>query len=120
MPNRILTATELQKLLEPLLVETRAQLFEKSAGDIDLYWALRRKLAKELTYDERGKPTARRQLKRTKYAEQSGQCANCGGPLPARGAVLDRLQAMQGYTKANTRLLCASCDFQIQQQRGFR
>ena len=37
----------------------------------------------------------------------------------ARDSILDRLEAMRGYTLENTRLLCRSCDFKIQSEREF-
>ena len=86
-----------------------------------MLWALRRKLAKELTYDERGKPMFRRELKALKRGEreQGGKCALCGEPLPEKNAVLDRLEAMLGYTPDNTQLLCPQCDNKVQVERGF-
>jgi ribosomal protein L44E len=119
MPNRRLTHAELQELFAPLVAEVRKRLIELSAGETDLHWALRRKLAKELTYDERGKPMERRALKAAKRAQQAGKCAECGRDLPAKNVVLDRLTAMGGYTTDNTRLLCRECDYRIQQDRGF-
>lgn len=90
-----------------------------SGKDEQLFWALRRKLAKELSYDERGKPTHRRQLKAFKRGEQGGKCAICGEILPERNAVLDRREAMLGYTPENTRLICKECDDRVQAERGF-
>ncbi len=48
-----------------------------SHGDPELLFAYRRKLFKELTYDERSKPSVRRRLKAIKRAEQHGLCAVC-------------------------------------------
>ncbi|HEX7679757.1 MAG TPA: hypothetical protein VF713_16625 [Thermoanaerobaculia bacterium] len=90
-----------------------------SEGDPSLLWALRRKLAKELFYDERGKPTHRKLLKATKRGEQQNKCAVCQKELPAKNAVLDRHEAMKGYTAENTRLICPECDVQIQTERGY-
>lgn len=119
MPNRQLGPQELTELFNPLLVEVKSRLEQLSGGDADLLWALRRKLAKELSYLERGKPMLRRVLKGAKRAEQDNNCAMCGGELPAQGVVLDRLEAMRGYTAANTRLLCRDCDWLVQKERGF-
>ena len=119
MPNRLLTANELQDLFAPFLTEVREKLKTLSNGDAPLLWALRRKLAKELSYDERGKPMQRRALKTAKRAEQNGLCAVCQHPLPEEDAVLDRLEAMAGYTSANTRLLCRPCDYNVQRERRF-
>jgi hypothetical protein len=74
---------------------------------------------KHLVYDERGAPMKRRKLKQEKFKAQNGLCPNCSKPLPARGAVLDRLEAMSGYTTQNTRLLCPKCDARIQEERRY-
>jgi hypothetical protein len=119
MPNRQLTDDELNKLFRPLLQEVREKLLTHSDGDESLLWALRRKLAKELIYDERGKPMHRRQLKAFKRGEQNNRCALCSNELPEKNVVLDRIMAMSGYTKENTRLLCRECDYKQQESRGF-
>jgi ribosomal protein L44E len=119
MPNRKLSETELHDLFRPLLDQTRVRLRELSGDDEKLHCALRRKLAKELSYDERGKPGERKQLKAYKRGEQRGKCAECGHELPKTNAVLDRIEAMAGYTPENTRLICRECDFKIQSSRGF-
>jgi ribosomal protein L44E len=119
IPNRMLSATELRDLFSPLLSGVRAQLLEAAGGDTDLHWALRRKLAKELTYDERSKPMQRRALKKRKRAAQENRCYECRSQLPERGAVLDRISAMKGYTEENTRLICGTCDVRIQTRRGY-
>ena len=119
MANRQLTEEELDKLFSPMLEEVRSKLVELSAEDDELHWALRRKLFKELTYDERGKPTHRAKLKAEKRAEQDNKCSVCGASLPAKYTVLDRLEAMKGYTLENTRLICQDCDTQAQKERGY-
>ena len=119
MANRQLSADELKHLAAPLLESVRKRLLELSGGDSDLHFALRRKLAKELGYDERGKPMARKALKLAKRLQQNGLCALCRGPLPERGAVLDRLVAMLLYTPENTQLLCPACDSKVQQERNY-
>jgi hypothetical protein len=119
MPNRQLTDAERKALFSPLIADVRSRLTDLSAGDDALHWALRRKLAKELMYDERGKPMHRVILKAQKRVEQSNSCAICRGALPEPGAVLDRLEAMKGYTMENTRLLCPACDTKEQQRRGY-
>ena len=120
MPNRQLSPEELERLFSPLIFEVRQRLTELSQGDKDLLWALRRKLFKELTYDERGKPMLRRRLKELKRVEQDNKCLLCGISLPLRYVVLDRIEAMKGYTSENTRLLCQACDTQVQQERGYK
>lgn len=118
MPNRRLTELELERF-RPFLEEVRSKLRALSGGDDQLFWAFRRKLAKELSYDERGKPMYRRQLKALKRGEQGGKCALCAKLLPERNAVLDRREAMGGYTAENTHLICKECDDKVQTERGF-
>jgi hypothetical protein len=119
MSNRRLSADELTSLAKPLLESTRARLRELSGEDKALLWALRRKLVKELGYDERGKPIHRVALKKRKLAEQQGLCLLCCQVLPAKGSILDRYEAMKGYTPENTRLLCVPCDTRVQAERGY-
>jgi hypothetical protein len=52
---------------------------------MDLLFALRRKLAKELSIAERGKPILRVKLKAKKRIEQDGRCKLCDAPFPERG-----------------------------------
>ncbi len=118
MTNRRLTEPELEQF-RPFLEDVRVKLRSLSGDDDQLFWALRRKLAKELSYDERGKPMYRRKLKAFKRQEQSGRCALCNIVLPERNAVLDRFEAMSGYTPENTRLICKECDDRVQTERGF-
>jgi ribosomal protein L44E len=118
VPNRQLTEEE-RDLVTPLLVDLRARLRELAGADDELYWAMRRKVYKELTYDERKKPMQRRALNTFKRKEQGNLCAECRSELPPKNVVLDRLEAMAGYTKENTRLLCRDCDYRIQQERAF-
>ena len=63
MANRQLSASELESLARPLLEVVRFRIAELAGEDAELLWALRRKLYKELAYDERGKPMQRRALK---------------------------------------------------------
>jgi hypothetical protein len=121
MPNRMLTPEELKTLFAPLLGDVRARLKSLSGNDAALLFALRRKLYKELFYDERGKPMQRRVLKVVKYTEQSGKCKICGAELEplGRNAVLDRAEAIKGYVTDNVRLICAACDRKVQAERGF-
>jgi ribosomal protein L44E len=118
VPNRRLTDEE-RDLVLPLLNEVRGRLKALAGNDSDLHWALRRKLYKELMYDERSKPMQRRALKVFKRKEQGNKCGECHGELPETNVVLDHHEAMKGYTKENTRLLCRECDYRIQQERGF-
>ncbi|WP_456738558.1 hypothetical protein [Bradyrhizobium sp. USDA 4471] len=98
----------------------RGRLDELSGGDRLLRFAFNRKIAKELLYDERGRPGDRRKLKKLKREHQQGKCARCRNDLPKRGAVLDRFEATALYTFENTQLICDGCDKQIQEQRGYK
>jgi hypothetical protein len=119
MPNRNLTPSELEKAND-LLASIRERLVALAEGDLQLHFAYRRKIAKELTYDERKKPMQRRMLKLEKRALQRGLCAACGEELPEKYTVLDRLDAIAGYTNENTRLVCETCDRRVQKERGFK
>jgi hypothetical protein len=116
--NRRLNKDELAQAAL-LLAEVRRRLSELGGGDKNLLFAFRRKPFKELTYDERSKPMARRRLKQEKLVEQQGLCPICGKTLPTMYAVLDRANAVDGYTAANTRLIHAECDAQNQASKGY-
>jgi hypothetical protein len=118
MPNRRLTAPELQ-LANELLARIRENLELLSAGDPELLFAYRRKVFKELTYDERDKPMFRRKLKSAKRKEQGGICPICNAKLPEKYCVLDRFHASSGYTVENTRLICQSCDVNVQVSKNY-
>jgi DNA repair exonuclease SbcCD ATPase subunit len=120
MPTRKLTEAEL-RMANSLLKEVRESIEKLSEDDLDLRFALRRKIAKELTYDERGKPMQRKKLKLKMLRLQDGKCAVCAKALPllARGAVLDRQNTMDGYVVENVKLICRDCDEKLQEKRGF-
>lgn len=118
MANRNLTPTELEQA-NALLAEIRTKLKGLSQGDPELLFAFRRKVFKELTYDERSKPMVRRKLKDQKWKEQRGICVICGKELPEKYSVLDRLIASGGYTKENTRLIHGECDVAHQASKGY-
>jgi hypothetical protein len=59
--NRNLNPVELQQA-NSVLGEVRTRLNALAAGDLELLFALRRKVYKELTYDERGKPAERKTI----------------------------------------------------------
>jgi UTP:GlnB (protein PII) uridylyltransferase len=96
MPNRTLNQQELDRA-NGLLQTIRAELEKLSDGDGELLFAFRRKVVKELGYDERSKPMVRRALKRKMHKKQNGICALCHGALPERYSVLDRFKAVDGY-----------------------
>ncbi len=108
MPNRNLNADELKRANE-LLADIRERLTSLASGDPLLLFAYRRKLVKELGYDERGKPGIRAQLKALKWGQQSGKCAHCSEELPLKYSELDRKNAADGYTPGNTDLVHARC-----------
>jgi len=118
MANRVLTPSELIQAHD-LLGEIRQRLNELAAGDPATLFAFRRKIAKELVYDERGKTSERVKLKARKFGEQDGICPECGEQLPEKGAHLDRKNAMDGYTPANTNLIHAECHTRRQAARGW-
>lgn len=118
MPNPLLTVDQLAAA-RALLDEVRERLASLSGQDRELLFAYRRKVYKELMYDERSKPSVRRRLKALKMTEQAGLCALCNEQLPAKGAVLDRTRALDGYVADNTRLVHGSCDVAQQALKGY-
>lgn len=118
MTNRTLTTDELDKA-NTLLQDIRSRLHILAGEQQDLLFAYRRKIAKELIYDERGKPMKRKVLKLNKMIAQKGLCAECHLELPKRGAELDRINAMEGYTDGNTRLVHHDCHVRSQEQKHF-
>lgn len=118
MPNRNLSKAELEKVWA-LIRSVRKRLTKLADGDPDLLFAMRRKVYKELTYDERGKPAARKKLKALKREEQDNTCPLCGQDLPDTYCVLDRLNAADGYTEENTRLIHQKCDRIVQSDRRY-
>lgn len=118
MPNKTLTTSEL-KCADELLADIRKQLTNLAAGDPLLLFAYRRKVFKELTYDERGKPMARKLLKVLKWGQQKGLCAHCAEELPLPYSELDRKEAANGYTSDNTELVHAICHQARQAAKGY-
>ena len=108
MPNRNLNSEEL-KLANELLKDIREQLTHLAASDPQLLFAYRRKVAKELGYDERGKPGIRAQLKALKWGQQNGRCIQGGAAMPLKYSAVDRKNAADGYTIENTDLVHAKC-----------
>ena len=92
-----------------ILEQVREEIDAAAASDTDLRFQIRRYIIKRLEFDERGTPTQRRKLKDLKRKFQRGLCFECATKLPEKGAELHRLQAIEGYTEANTRLLCRAC-----------
>lgn len=119
MSNPRLTDEQRAELFEPLFQRTLSELDRLAGGDSPILWALRRKLAKELVYLERGCPQKRGALKRRKMKEQDGICPLCRKKLPVSGAELDRLNAFRGYTDVNTRLVHHGCHVADQKRKGY-
>ncbi len=104
---------------ERILDWVRKELSRLANGDNALLHNLRRRVMKQLEYDERGKPAERKKLKAQLKKRQNGLCLLCGEIL-TENPVADRLQADKGYTLANTRLLCRDCDGKEQERKGFK
>lgn len=114
-----LTKTQREDIFKPLFAEVIGVLEASSAGDPELLWALRRKLAKELTYLERGTPAHRGKLKAFMMKKQDGNCALCGEALPETGSELDRFKAFEGYSEQNVRLVHHECHIKDQAHKGY-
>lgn len=97
----------------------RAALQELAGDDRDLLFAYRRKVAKELVYDERSKPMQRRALKRKKWNLQEKRCAHCGEEMPLAYSELDRKNAADGYTIENTELVHGPCHIARQKAKAY-
>ena len=119
MANPTLNLGQL-KIVRKLVDKVRKQLLALADGDEKLLFAYRRKVFKTLLYDERGTPAARNKLKKQKRQEQKDRCALCPKELPDKFVVLDRFDAVHGYTIENTQLICQPCDRKLQESRFFR
>jgi hypothetical protein len=106
-------------LARRLIVTPSQGLSELATGDRLLLFAYRRKIIKELVYDERGKPVARAKLKAQKWRLQSGKCAHCREDMPLKYSELDRKDAADGYTAENTELVHAKCHQERQAAKGY-
>jgi hypothetical protein len=118
MPAARLTPEQLSAA-HSILKLVRDQLDKAASGDPLVLFAMRRKVQKELMHDERGKPAHRIAIKKQKRAEQNNRCPLCGDELPAKNAVLDRFDAVLGYTVENTRLIHQHCDHAVQEARSY-
>jgi hypothetical protein len=107
------------KRASKLLADIRKGLTELAAGDPLLLFAYRRKITKELSYDERGKPGARKLLKTLKWGQQGRKCAHCGVEMPLKNSELDRKNAADGYTEENTELVHHSCHQERQASKRY-
>ncbi|MGC1463490.1 MAG: hypothetical protein WA802_14905 [Terracidiphilus sp.] len=118
MANPNLNAEEL-KLAHHLLDEIRGKLDALASGDVNLLFAFRRKIYKELIYLERRKPMTRRRIKLQKFDRQSGKCARCNLEMKISYSELDRKIAVEGYTVENTELVHAECHRARQAAKGY-
>jgi hypothetical protein len=118
LPNRNLTSDEL-KQANNLLAEIRGRIDQLAGGDALLKFAYRRKVTKELGYDERGKPGHRSKLKALKWGLQDRKCAHCGEEMPLKYSELDRKNAADGYTEENTELVHAKCHHERQASQKY-
>ena len=119
MSNPQLKKPQLKQAKE-LLDEIRDKIKALADNDHSLIFAFRRKIRKELMYDERGKPVQRRKLKDLMWKKQKGICPDCRKELPLKYGVLDRTEAIKGYIEENVELICPDCDKKRQQERGYR
>lgn len=118
MPNPTLDEAallEARTLIEQ--IEKKIELL--SAGDSGKKFAFRRKIAKELIYLERSKPSKRKRLKKQKWKAQEGKCADCKCSLELRGSILDRKHAILGYNAENVDLVCTLCDRKRQDAKSY-
>lgn len=119
MPTRKLTSDE-RVAARRIFDAVRAMINEEAAGDVQLAWALNRKVAKELVYIERGTPAHRRKLKKLVREQQGNRCAIVDHELPIMGAELDRLDTMKGYVEGNVRVVCHGCHRKEQESKKFQ
>jgi 5-methylcytosine-specific restriction endonuclease McrA len=117
-PTRRLTPAERTDKADPIIAKVREMIRDAATGDAELEFAIRRRVWNKIGQDERSLKV-RIALKKLKRTKQDGKCTLCGGPLPAKGSVLDRLKTMDLYTEANTRLLCPDCDRRVQEERRY-
>ncbi|MBI5152862.1 MAG: hypothetical protein HZA36_00140 [Parcubacteria group bacterium] len=119
MSNPQLNETQL-KQAHRLIAKVRKWIETLAKNNPEAIFAFRRKIYKELMYDERSKPMERKRLKDKMWKKQNGICPLCRQRLPEKGAVLDRIKAIGGYKEGNVRLICASCDGKVQEERGYK
>lgn len=119
MPNPRLNDEQLEDA-KKLLDKIRKEIAKLANNDFEMIFAYRRKIYKELTYDERGKPRERNRLKVLLWEKQQGRCRMCKKRMIRGRSVLDRKKAIDGYTEKNVRLICMECDRKTQEKRGYR
>ena len=95
---------------DALFTRLKADLLALSGGDEDLLFNFRRKMYKELMYDERGTPLARQRLKKATWKLQEGKCAVCGKELAFEGSELERIYAPKGFVEGNVKVVHHECN----------
>jgi hypothetical protein len=119
MSNPQLTNDQRIDLFAPLFAQVITSLESYGENDLRLIWALRRKLAKELIYLERGTPSVRKKLKTFMWTKQKGMCSLCNKPMPEKDSELDRTEAYLGYVEENVRLVHHECHVNDQAIKGY-
>lgn len=119
MSNPRLSESQVEQA-QKAIGKIRKEIRKIANNDPNLIFAFRRKIYKELIYDERGKPLERKRLKEKIVKKQKGLCRICKRKLPSRGSVLDRREAIKGYNEKNVRLICEKCDRAVQEKRKFK
>lgn len=103
-----------------LIDQIRESIITLADNNPELIFAFNRKVSKMLVYDERSSPYERRKLKKIMRLKQHNICPICSKELPSTYSVLDRNEALKGYTEDNVKLICEDCDRKIQKERGYK
>jgi hypothetical protein len=119
MPNRQLSKDEL-KVAKDLFADLIEKIRNISKDDSELYFAYCRRFTTKFIHEERGTPGQRNKIKKIKHLEQNGLCTFCGEALPEKEAELDRINAADGYSVLNTRLVHQICHRQDQALKGYK
>ena len=108
------------KRANALIARIKDEIRAMSGDNDQLLFAYRRKVYKELSYWERGKPMDRKRLKLRKWRAQGEACFACKQPMAMAYAILDRHEAIGGYTAENTDLICVGCDTGRQASKNYK
>lgn len=120
MANPTLNEKQRKKYFDPLFRLIKKRIKNLAVHNPDVAWALQRKLWKEISYLERGKPCARKKLKWQKWKSQGRKCSFCRKGLLLPNSILDRFKATKGYTSKNARVIHSKCDRALQKKRKFK
>ncbi len=102
-----------------ILDRVRSELAALAGDEAKVLRHARRYLMKRLEFDERSRPSDRKDVKLTLMAKQQGKCAICGDPLPAKDSELDRHDPVLGYIEENCRLVHHDCHRKAQAAKNF-